>query len=801
MNLDIDTKLNNTRSLLTELGNSVATLVNSSPDVFEDPSIKSSLSSFFAAYQEALQRLEKPSFRIATIGTTSSGKSTIVNALIGRRIAPIAAEEMSGGVLTIKHSLEHKLIIAETKDAAWETGEWIGLSDEDIYQRIYTVMISYHEARKKREFIAPQITVYVPTLPSNEFALLGLPQGIEIEFIDLPGLKSVQDRTNLSIIQQQVNKAFSLVSLDYMQIDDDHRRCLLEELKTVVEYLQGRTDSMIFILNRVDQRGADDLPLDVRINKLREEIQEVLSLPKLPDIIPFNARLLYYSQCAWGAGALNTVSTVDQKTRLQFLKVMFQDCASVIRLNVKENRDLRNWLREIEDQVEDNKFIDDETMLYILNYCFRWSGGQELWKCFRTRVEESFAQLVILPALGEVLNKEKTLSDELNVLIDARKIQSEEEVNREKDNINQIRQHLYDSSQKNTEKFKKDIKNWIEGLKSSDAGNISRVKQDAQKKGLNLEEFLETVRDIEKDLISSLVFPVVDALKKHKSDHDLEDKLSKVVSPPLARDIARTYGKLRGRLERFKSEPGFLVRRVRIKSEKVKSLEYDERYVRLLYSHMRDAIEARSNFLLQAKGHKFISALDKFIKDNCCINPSQYLTQLNDDQVVILSRLNIEEVVTSDFLRKLPESSPILPERFFNISTTLKIFDKTEKKKTGEKEGRCGKKSAIYSDVDYRYLRLPDKDAMGKEWSNTIQQAKNNLWIILCDWSIEQLEEASDLFIESVKKISDLAERVLNEQLNLIQEKSKLEQHHSQSFELQKDIAIQIHIQLQLICQ
>ena len=36
MNLDIDTKLNNTRSLLNELGNSVATLVNSSPDVFEE---------------------------------------------------------------------------------------------------------------------------------------------------------------------------------------------------------------------------------------------------------------------------------------------------------------------------------------------------------------------------------------------------------------------------------------------------------------------------------------------------------------------------------------------------------------------------------------------------------------------------------------------------------------------------------------------------------------------------------------------------------------------------------------------
>lgn len=49
---------------------------------------------------------------------------------------------------------------------------------------------------------------------------------------------------------------------------------LLEELKRVVECLQGRTDSMIFILNRVDQRGADDLPLSVRIDKLREEIKQ-----------------------------------------------------------------------------------------------------------------------------------------------------------------------------------------------------------------------------------------------------------------------------------------------------------------------------------------------------------------------------------------------------------------------------------------------------------------------------------------------------------------------------------------------
>jgi replication fork clamp-binding protein CrfC len=190
MKVNIDSKLNSARTLLNELGNSIANLVNSSPDVFEDSGIKSSLDGFLTAYKEAVQRLEYPSFRIATIGTTSSGKSTIVNALIGRKIAPIEAGEMSGGVLTLKHSSESKLIIEKTTDAAWETGEWTGLTNDDLYQRIRSVMHSYHEARQKREYVAPQITAYVPLLPACDPFLLGLPPGIGVELIDLPGLKS-----------------------------------------------------------------------------------------------------------------------------------------------------------------------------------------------------------------------------------------------------------------------------------------------------------------------------------------------------------------------------------------------------------------------------------------------------------------------------------------------------------------------------------------------------------------------------------------------------------------------------------
>jgi len=824
--VDIYTLLEKARSLLKELGNSISNLANSSPDVFEDPGIKSSLEGFLSVYQEAVQRLENPSFRIATIGTTSSGKSTIVNALIGRRIAPIEAGEMSGGVLTLKHSQEKKLIIEATENAAWDTGEWTGLSDKEYYQRISSTMHSYHEARKKREYVAPQITVFVPLLPACDPSLLGLHQGVAVELIDLPGLKSVQDQTNLAIIQKQVNKAFSLVALDYGQVDDKQRERLLEELKRVVEYLQGSTDSMIFILNRVDLRGKDDLPLQERINKLREEIQQVLSLPQIPDVIPFNARLLYYSQCAWGSGGFNKKSNVDHQTRLEFLKAMFDDCIGVIRLNTKEDKDLKRWFRDLEDKIEEDESIDDETMWQVLRYSLEWSGGQELWECFRKRVQESFAQIVILPALMEVFDNYQALSNEIDILIRVRKILLEEEVIREKNNVEQIRQNLKEFSKNKTKEFEKDIRRWTEGLKSCNQDTGIEIRKDAEKKGLKLEAIFEAVSSIEKDLISCLISPIIGAFDNNHSAYDLEEKLCEVIAPLLAKHIAKVYDNLSRRLGKFEikfedkpgfmaqlalwiglwkatepEEPEFLVRRVKVRNDdnkenvkELKELEHDERYVRLMYSTVREAMEARGNFLLQAKGAQFISALNDFI--NQCFS-HQSLTQVN----INLSTLNIMEAVRSNFIKKLPQSSPNLPEKFFKITLNIGTGSDIESEKTGEKDGSCGGKTAIYSDVEYKYLLIPTIDSMAKQWASGIENAKSNLWDIICDWSIEQLNQFSDLFTESLNEISDLAERALNEQLDIIQEKQTLDQERWQNFQIEKDASTEIYMNLELICR
>ena len=818
MELNIESKLNNTRNLLQELGNSVSNLVNSSPDVFNDPGIQSCLQDFLSVYQEAVQRLKNPSFRIATLGTTSSGKSTIVNALIGRKIAPIEAGEMSGGVLTIQHSQEQKLIIEKTEDAAWDTGESTG-SDEDLYERISSVMRSYNDERKNREYVAPQIAAHVPLLPACDASLLGLPNGIAVELIDLPGLKSVQDRTNLATIQKQVNKAFSLVALDYMQVDDDHRKRLLEELKKVAECLQGRTDSIIFILNRVDQRGTDDLPLLERINKLREEIKDVLSLQELPDVLPFNARLLYYAQCAWGSGSLHEPSTVDQATRSKFLKALFEDCLNPIFQCIGDNVELAQWFFNLRMQIISGNNIDDETMRKILRYSLEWSGGRELWDRFRVRVQESFSELVILPALLEVFNNYDALEKLLEVLIQARKINNKKQVEQEKDKIANIRQDLQKNIKKIGKEFQGEIEQLIAGFKSGDPETKLEIKLSTQKKGFDgFSLIFLAVAEVEGNLTKVLIVPVRDALKNNQGTFELRDKLREVILPSLADDIAKAYDNVSLRLSKFSSESEYLVKRVRADDDQgKKEIEHDEHYCRLLYHTMRKAISARAEFFLQGKAQQFEQALESLVDEQV----KRLKVCLSDEN---FSSINLEKAAISNLRKKLAQNLPTLPDKFFKLSEPIKQNRSKQKEVVNTEEGyetrtktvyenytesyqdgSCFSSTKtrtktrpvtreyqeavtrnIYEDIEYVELFLPSPYLIAKQWLSGIEKGKGSLWDILLDWILQRLDDVSSNFEESVDEITNLAERTLQKQSSIIEENFEQQKQLWLDFEVKK---------------
>ncbi len=790
-NLDIKIKLLKTQNNLQELGCSIENLVEKYPDAFTDETIQSQLEKFRQVYQEALRRLDAPNLCIATIGTTSSGKSTIVNALIGRRIAPIEAGEMSGGILTLQHHNKSKLIVEATENAAWETGEWEELSDEDSYTRIRSVMTAYHEIRQKQKIcIAPQVTVIGSLFPASEQSLLGLPAGIGVELIDLPGLKSVQDRDNLAVIQSQVNKAFCLVALDYLQVDDQHRKRLLQELKDVVKYLQGRTDSMIFILNRVDQRGSDDVPLEERIGKLQSEIKETLSLEVLPDILPFNARLLYYAQCAWGPGSLKSQSLVDQQTRLKLLKAMFKDCIGIILDSVGEDEKLEDWFLKLKKRVSNGENIDDETLRKVLRYAYQWSGGEQLWHRLRVRLQESFSELVILPALFQVFASCDALTASINLLAETRKIKSQEEIQKKQAELESSYQSLSEQIKYVCEEFQNKIKEIIEPLKKNTPESQSKAAGKAQELGLQGFQILfEAIYDIEADLTENLIATVRDALKNDLGIYELEEKLNEFIAPVYARNITKAYDLVRRKCKGFTHSSGFWVKEVRQSdTEGLRELEHAERAVRSLYFAMREGLSVRTEFLLQAQAKQLEEALKSLV--------SQKVDKLCNLCHRELPELKLDEAIIAEFKNRVSQKTLKLPNDCFNFSADIKQNQAQKEEVIGQEGGCCNKRN-ITQTFEYRKLELPDPHNMALQWSNGINHEEEKLCDILRDWIINHFKEIDFEFEQSIDDTINFVNRSLQDQLDILQQNVEAEVNRWNEITISKNSVQEIRQQLE----
>jgi len=208
------------------------------------------------ALEKIVSELRHPTLTLATAGTTSSGKSTLVNLLCGAEIVPVAVSEMSAGAVTIEYSEEKSLVIHDTPGAVWECGEWRNISEEDIYQRLHQTMTSYIDSRGGQPDIAcPQSVISYPFRLLKE-PKLELPRGTRVRILDLPGLAYVGDEGNTSIIRQ-CREALCMVTYNSAETDPQRVRSLLQEVVEQVKDLGGSPTRMLFVLNRIDVFRAD----------------------------------------------------------------------------------------------------------------------------------------------------------------------------------------------------------------------------------------------------------------------------------------------------------------------------------------------------------------------------------------------------------------------------------------------------------------------------------------------------------------------------------------------------------------
>ena len=243
------------------------------------------------ACDEAIEQIENPTVTLATTGTTSGGKSTIVNFLCGARLMPTAVNEKSAGLVSIEHDPDEcSLEIKKTTGARWECGLWEDQTVDQIRNRMAGVMDEYHElCRRNDPPKSPSFHVKFPTKVGKNPAQIGLEDNFEIRILDLPGLRHVDDERNAEVIRK-CRDALCLVTYNSAETDPEKQSRLLREVVRQVQNLGGSPARMMFILNKFDVFQKDENSEDEArrfyrqtVDQIENELEE--NLPEYSDEI------------------------------------------------------------------------------------------------------------------------------------------------------------------------------------------------------------------------------------------------------------------------------------------------------------------------------------------------------------------------------------------------------------------------------------------------------------------------------------------------------------------------------------
>jgi stress response protein SCP2 len=259
---------------------------------------KENLNTLNIKFKSALLKLnadlESPTLILATTGTTSSGKSTIVNLLCGADLMPRMAQEMSAGIVHINHSADKikKLQVYPTQGALWECGEWIDLADDEIQERLKTIMDSFNQSRGINQPAKPHIELTYPIAcfsNKNLLKLSNIPLTTHFKIMDLPGLRNQQDITNSEDIKN-CRDALCLVAYNMEETDETRRLELVNQVLEQIKQMGGSPARMLFVLNRIDVFRKDpdwERYQSEHIIKTKSEITDILyrELPEHRDVL------------------------------------------------------------------------------------------------------------------------------------------------------------------------------------------------------------------------------------------------------------------------------------------------------------------------------------------------------------------------------------------------------------------------------------------------------------------------------------------------------------------------------------
>lgn len=305
-----------------------------------------------------LKDLDNLALTLSVVGTTSGGKSTLVNFLCGAEIIPSSVQEMSNGLVSVKHSELKSIYIKTTNNALWDCGHWKNVTEEDIRVRLNQVMNAYLQAKQNGRFEVESPIVIVNYPLWIQTKVLQLPQEIKLEITDLPGLSSADNIDNLELLRRS-NSALYIVNFNCAETDRQKTRRLMQE---IIGKLGGGYKQLLFVFNRIDVFRADQNWCDSErnfINKTIGDFQKQADIQSNPKNAALSARRSQVLRISALPALLACLVKNDSEKYKDASAILYRRFSFLLSENTLQNlpRNHKTWTRLHHNQVVQDIFI------------------------------------------------------------------------------------------------------------------------------------------------------------------------------------------------------------------------------------------------------------------------------------------------------------------------------------------------------------------------------------------------------------------------------------------------------------
>lgn len=525
------------RFCIYDLNKTIYDLYSNYREIFNSNSILNTLKNLDLLHKETDKYLLSPDYSISVIGTTSSGKSTFINSLLGLRLSPMNSDELSVGSLTFSYinstnnsaNIDIKTEIANT---LWDNGLFEE-NYEESYNRVKSVMEVYKENSDNKDISPPHINISSKNFLGNNPSFIGIDNNANIKLIELPW--SIIDSESFDFIINEIKASFTVFVIDYTVLFHKETKETNTLLRKVLESKKGTgTDnSLVFVLNKVDLRNQDDENIDISIEKSRKEIVKRLGEELNINICTINSLLNYYMQLiltAYENGDLKSYNTDDNisEDKKQFinyihknLKNCFKDQAKSISELQELNDELYELIEKIKKLLKENKIPSFQDFYKLWNSALEYSGMNKFLEVLKSKSIDNLNSILLYKGLNKLLNENTNLIKMLEESISVCKNNDDEYINNEethiKENFELIKNKILDE------------KNNLENIVQTSLNNLKRFDEKLQKESIknldigNIEQIIPLMRrNVEKNTISALEKGIIEEIRPDKFSALLE---------------------------------------------------------------------------------------------------------------------------------------------------------------------------------------------------------------------------------------------------------------------------------------